>query len=79
MKHPLVEVEWIDSAFNRGWGDAKTKTKEMGISVCRSVGYLMERNAKSVKIAMNSADDHQSFGDGISIPTCAVTRVRRLR
>lgn len=79
MKPYLVEVEWIDSAFHRGWSDADTKRKEMSYSVCRTAGFLIARDKKCLKLAMNSGDNHQSFGDGITIPTVAVKRVRRLK
>ena len=73
-----VEVEWVDSAFNRGWGNAAVKTREMDISICRTVGYLISRDKKAIKLAMNSADNDESLGDGISIPAVAVRRVTRL-
>lgn len=79
MKPYLVEVEWIDSAFHRGWSSADEKRREMSYSVCRTAGYLIGRDKQSVKIAMNMADKSASFGDGITIPTVAVKRVRRLK
>ena len=78
-KIQLVEVEWIDSAFHRGWSSTDTKQREMAISVCRSVGYLVSRDKKVVNLVMHSADKHTSLGDGLSIPTVAVKRVRQLK
>ncbi len=76
---PLVEVRWRDSAFHRGWSDAAGKRREMSVSDCRSVGYLISRDAKSVKLAMHTADDNAAFGDGMTIPTSAVRTIRRLK
>ena len=76
---PLVEVHWIDSAFHRGWSDTDTKRKEMCVSECRSIGYLMSRDRYVLKLAMHTADDGKNYGDGISIPASTVKNVRRLK
>lgn len=76
---PRVEVDWIDSAFHRGWSGSIEKQEKMTVSVCRSVGYLLSRDAKMVRLVMHCADNEESYGDGMSIPTVAVRRIRTWR
>ena len=73
----VVEVTWIDSAFHRGWGTLTEKQRDMRISHCRTVGYLLHRDADMLKIAQSLGDD-DSAADGIAIPAVAVTKVRTL-
>lgn len=72
-----MEVTWIDSAFNRGWGDTAEKLASLETVECRTVGYMLERK-KSLKLAQSMASS-DSFGDGIAIPASAVKRVRFLK
>jgi hypothetical protein len=73
---PIVEVIWVDSAFNRGWGERESKTSAMGTSECRTAGYLLYKDDKVIKIAMTSADGDVSVGDGMSIPMGCVSKVK---
>lgn len=79
MTLPRVEVTWIDSAFHRGWSDADTKRAQMGMSECRTVGYLLSKTRESVKLVMSTADENDSFSDGITIPRACVRTMKRLR
>ena len=78
MKHkaPIVEVTWVDSAFNRGWGSHENKVRDMNIETCRTVGFLLAKTTREVKVAQSLSDD--SFADGISIPRECVRRIKRL-
>jgi len=75
----LVEVDWIDSAFNQGWGDAKEARKSMHAVRCRSVGYLLDSDADCVKIVQSRDVDCDLLSGGISIPRVAVKRIRTLK
>lgn len=77
-KHKVVEVYWIDSAFNRGWGETQSKVDSMGVATCRTVGYLIGRDKRQIKVALSLADNGESAGDGMSIPAACVTRVKIL-
>ena len=82
-KLPIVEVEWTDSAATKGWSrDPKQFTGPGvcgGVSHCRTVGYLLERNSNQVVVVQNQADDTESLGEGMAIPTSCVKRIKRLR
>lgn len=81
MKPQMVEVEWIDSAFHRGWGTLGEKRDRMSAAKCRTVGYLLEEGKREIKLAMSLDDDPKdpSAADGITIPRCTVTKLRRLK
>lgn len=69
---PAVEVRWIDSMQSSGW-----HKYEKSDLACRSVGILYEKNKDNVVLAMNqSAYTH---GDYITIPTIAITKIRKLK
>lgn len=72
-----VEVVWIDSAFHRGWGSHENKVREMQIETCRTVGFLLEKTSRVVKVAQSVSDG--TFADGISIPRRCVKSIKRLK
>lgn len=72
-----VEVEWIDSNFSRGWGSLDTIRKEMDVATCRSVGYVLEKTPKVLKLIMSHSGT--SASDGLSIPRVAIRKIRSLR
>lgn len=73
MKRPLVLVEWEDSAFTAGWRHGKVST-----SLCKTAGYLVEKDKALVVIAMNVSDTG-SYGEAMAIPRACVRSIRRLR
>ena len=82
-KCPLVLVEWIDSAQPRSRWEYLSDIGKPEPIRCVSVGWLIFDGKKSKSIApnMGSIDDHESLhvSGVITIPTCAVTRIKRLR
>ena len=75
----LVEVEWIDSAFCRGWQSVDSKLKDQGIANCRSAGYLLDQDEHQVRLVSSHDMANESVADGISIPRVAVKRIRTLK
>ena len=71
-----VEVEWIDSCFNRGWDNQESYNKNAGISTCRSAGYLLSRDNKQIIIVQSISEN--GMAEAIAIPLVAVVRLRRL-
>lgn len=71
-----VEVEWIDSCFNRGWDSQENYEKNAGISTCRSAGYLLSRDDKQIVIVQSISNN--SLSEAIAIPLVAVVKLRRL-
>jgi hypothetical protein len=80
-----VEVEWIDSAFTRGWRDPDEMLSESGCMNCISVGYLIRKTPKMVTIVQSHHDlkreqrFHDSWSEALSIPRSCVRKIRRLR
>lgn len=73
-----VHVEWVDSAGRSGWQTSKA-AKESGVSLCRSVGWLIDENPKHICIAhSHDIEDGGGICDSMSIPRCAIRRVRKL-
>ena len=73
-RYPLVEIEWIDSAFNPGWHKADTVRD---VAYCKTTGYLVEKNKKRINVAMNVADNGD-YGEAMAIPRSCVTKIRKL-
>ena len=73
----LVLVEWVDSSFMQGWMH-KSVIKNHSASKIASVGILANNTKDHVTIvqSMSNKDDR---GDGITIPKCAISRIRYLR
>lgn len=60
---PLVMVEWEDHSGDAGWSD-KDAVKEMKIPVATIIGWLVDKDRKTYKIADTLLDDG-TFG-GVS-------------
>ena len=74
-KNPqLVEVEWIDSAFNAGWFKRTTYST---VAQCRMVGYLTHKSRKVVNVSMNLSPDDR--GETMAIPRSCVRKIRKVR
>ena len=76
----IVEVDWVDSAFCRGWQSTQSKKDDQGIVTCRSVGYLLDSDDTQIRLVgsqtPSSATDGSTVADGLSIPRVAVRRIR---
>ena len=82
VKHPLVLVEWEDSAATMdGWKTAEQR-REFTCCSIRSVGFLIHDDAERIVIsgAMSVHEEHEAhFGDVWSIPRGSVVRVTRIK
>ncbi len=81
MKWPLntrVEVEWVDSCTNGKWASVDVHRAESRPSLCRSIGYLLERSDKRVVVAQSMSTDTGHVSDTMAIPRVAVKRMRRI-
>ena len=74
-KTRLVEVTWIDSAFNQGWKQPKTFVP---LSKCKTVGYLTHDAKDCINVSMNITKDG-SYGDTMTIPRVCVRKIRTVR
>jgi hypothetical protein len=78
-KYPLVEIEWTDSCSSNGWGTPERHMSKYTISRCRSVGYLIERNAKHVIVSQSLSDDTGNAAEVLAVPASCIKRLRRLK
>ena len=51
-----VEIEWIDSATNRGWQRPEEITKQPTTSPCLSIGYLTRFTKEDVQVIQSRHD-----------------------
>lgn len=82
MKLSPVEVEWIDSCSYSGWEDAAEKVAVAKPTTCRSVGYLIRRDASALVLVQSADLDDvhgDRYADALAIPAKMVVRVRRLK
>lgn len=73
---PMVYIEWIDSCGTYGWtGDLADA------SMCYTVGWLIEETDEQIKVvqSIDPSPGHAPWSNGISIPTVAIVKKRRIR
>lgn len=75
-KHPLVMIEWIDSASLRGWQDINHLSH--GSSTIWSAGYLIKENKTDITIS-TSITENGNCADAISIPKVAIKKCQKLK
>ena len=77
--YPLVLIEWADYCYEPKWHmDEPTTTPTR----CRSVGWLIHdgRDAKVIASHIGDEDRGKLQRNGeMTIPSCAITRLRRIR
>lgn len=76
MKRKLVLIEWVDSHYNSGW------TRDLPaeeVLICYSVGWLVYDGKKTKILVANitAEDEPQQLGH-ISIPVCAIRKIKKL-
>ena len=74
----MVIVEWEDSAFAQGWM-SRDSVKTHSVSIIVSVGLLVAENDKQITIMQSDSVNTEQYGDGMTIPKSAITRIRRLK
>lgn len=72
----LVLVEWLDS--NRGEGWVRLEELESKITHCRSVGWLVAKDAESLTLASHLGDNPAQCCGDLSIPRRAVRKITPL-
>jgi len=73
----LIVIEWLDSHRTAGWTTDAPATEPV---LCRSVGWLVHDGEKAKTITPHMTDEQtpQRAGE-MTIPTCAVVRMRTLK
>lgn len=70
MKRKIVLIEWIDSMQTSGW----CKKPESVNLQCRTAGFLVEKTAKHITVALNMSA--YTDGDYMTIPAAAIKSVK---
>ncbi len=72
----IAIVEWVDSCSDTGW-QHKSIMESSAPSKCVSVGVVKETD-DCIRV-MQSISDSENVCDVITIPACAVKRIRYLK
>lgn len=76
-KPDLVMVIWEDAAHDTlGWGSGLEAAKKFDIPTVVSVGWLMARDKKGVKIAQSLCDDN--IAQALVVPARMIKKVVKL-
>lgn len=70
----IVEVLWMDIATRGGW--LSHKERETGPVECRTVGYLLKRDEKTIVLSASWSD--QDRADTTTIPMGVVHSITEL-
>lgn len=82
MKWPLtklVEIEWVDSCTGGGWRSKSSYLEDANPTICRSIGYLLQKDATRVVVMQTMSSDTGHMSDSMAIPLVAVRKMRVLK
>lgn len=72
----LVLVEWLDSRRGEGW--VRLDELEGSITRCRSVGWIISKDADSLTLAGHLGENPDQCCGDLTIPTRAVLKMTPL-
>ena len=72
----LVLVEWLDSRRGEGW--VRLDELESSVTKCRSVGWIIAKDRKSVTLAGHLGENPEQCCGDITIPRCAISGITPL-
>lgn len=75
----IVEVTWEDASFEDTTKRTQRTVKEDTFVVLCSVGYLVSRDKRAIRLAMERRLDSDDVRDVLLIPTSLVKKVRVLK
>ena len=78
MKVHRVEVLWADAAGHPGWFTPE-EVADVDLAVIQSIGFLVTKSAKVIRIGMSFNQASGDVGDILTIPRCTVLKMRRIR
>lgn len=72
----VVYIKWVDSAATHGW----LRPEEVGkhSTECYSVGFLVDKNKKTVTIAQSLMDENM-LGEFLTIPKVCIISMREVK
>lgn len=75
---PKVEVSWVDTTGHSGWQSVDEALNRAPV-LMHTLGYLIDKNEKFIKLVRSVEDDGHDVGDVFTIPRDWVQRMRRLK
>lgn len=78
MKLEAIYVEWVDSVSVDAWealGEAKTQEPHM----IKTIGWLIEKRKKHLKVALNFDAAGDATSQYITIPISAIKKTRPIK
>jgi hypothetical protein len=73
-----VEVSWVDATSHTGWFEVDEALDKQPV-LMHTVGYILERNKKFLKIVRSVEDSGFAIGDPFIIPTDWIRKIKRLK
>jgi len=73
-----VEVSWIDATSHSGWFEVAEALDKQPV-LMHTLGYLLEKTKRFVKIVRSAEDKGYAIGDPFIIPTDWVRKIKRLK
>lgn len=74
--YEIVYVEWLDACASAGWHSSRD-IREGGLAKMKSIGFLVHRDSETVIISSSKGVEDR-FGDAMTIPRSAVTKIKIL-
>ena len=74
---PVVRVDWVDSARNAGWHAPRFAREKRDLR-CSSVGWLVDDTPDEITVASHIAWPDGDVCDTMTIPRCAVLRIKKI-
>lgn len=81
VKEPrgIVLVEWVDSCGNSHWQKRTDAIRNDGVGRCYSVGVVLKSDSHALTIHQSYDRACDNVDHTLTIPRCAITRIRRLK
>lgn len=74
----VLLIEWDDAqCFTDGRGYYKEDIKEIEVALCNTVGFFIDEDDKSIKIAFKLCEDGM-FRNVVAIPKGCITLIKKL-
>ncbi len=77
--HGIVMVEWVDSSSDSGWRKKEDALQDDCHAKCCTAGIVLKEDKDAVTITHSYSLTTGQINATISIPRCAITRIRRLK
>ncbi len=73
----IIKIEWIDSRMSLEPWEHEDCAKELALSRCTSVGFLLYKD--KIKTILVTSHGEGSVQGTLAIPTCAIQSIKVVR